>query len=91
MLKITKSIEKKLANIASQLPITTYGVPKVRFERLDKERVLKQTYGEFLHKVNHKNRIKKYKKTFRNPLPLKSGFILLKELLILQFLSQKIT
>ena len=58
MLKITKDIEKKLANIAKQLPLTTYAIPKVTYKRLDKERVLKQTTGEFHYVTNHKNRIK---------------------------------
>ena len=58
MLKLTKDIEKKLAGIAKELPITTYGVPKVHYQRLDAQRILKQTYGEELHKVNHKNRMK---------------------------------
>lgn len=58
MLKITKAIEKKLANIAKQLPLTTYGVKKYTLQRIDSERVQKTTYGENLHVVNHKNRIK---------------------------------
>ena len=58
MLKITKDIEKKLAYIASQLPLTTYGVKKFTLKRLDSKRVEKVTYGENLHVVNHKNRLK---------------------------------
>lgn len=58
MLKITKDIEKKIKGIASQLPLTTYGIKKYTLQRIDKERVQKTTYGENLHVVNHKNRLK---------------------------------
>lgn len=58
MLTITKSIEKKISNISKQLPVTTYGVKKHAYKRLDDKRVERTTYGEDLHVVNHKNRLK---------------------------------
>jgi hypothetical protein len=57
-LKITKATEKRLANIAAQLPITTYGVKKHIFKRVNDKQIAKTTIGENLHKVNHKNRLK---------------------------------
>jgi predicted phage-related endonuclease len=58
MLTITKSIEKKIGNISKQLPVTTYGVKKHVYKRLDDKRVERTTFGEDLHVVNHKNRLK---------------------------------
>ena len=57
-LKITKEIEKRLANIAAQLPKTTYGTKKHVFKRLNDKVIERTTVGEILHPVNHKNRIK---------------------------------
>jgi hypothetical protein len=57
--KITKDIEKKLTVIASHLPLTTYGVKKHIYKRLNDKVVERTTVGENLHKVNHKNRLKK--------------------------------
>jgi predicted phage-related endonuclease len=58
MLTITKNIEKKISNIAKQLPVTTYGVKKHVYKRLDDRRVERTTYGEDLHVCNHKSRLK---------------------------------
>jgi hypothetical protein len=57
-LKITKETEKRLANIAAQLPLTTYGVKKHVFKRVNDKQIAKTTIGENLHQVNHKNRLK---------------------------------
>lgn len=57
-LKINKETEKRLANIAAQLPLTTYGTKKHVYKRLNDKVVEKTTIGENLHKVNHKNRLK---------------------------------
>ena len=56
--KITKDIEKKLNVIASHLPLTTYGVKKHVYKRLNDNVIERTTIGENLHKVNHKNRLK---------------------------------
>ena len=56
--KITKDIEKKISNLAKQMPVTTYGIKKHVFERISDKVVRKTTIGEDLHKVNHKNRMK---------------------------------
>ena len=57
-LKITKEIEKRLANIASQLPLTTYGIKKHVYKRVNDKQVERTTIGENLFEVNHKNRLK---------------------------------
>jgi hypothetical protein len=56
--KITKDIEKKLSVIASHLPLTTYGVKKHVYKRLNDNVIERTTIGENMHKVNHKNRLK---------------------------------
>lgn len=57
-LKITKETEKRLANIAAQLPFTTYGTKKHVFKKINDNVTERTTIGEILHPVNHKNRLK---------------------------------
>jgi hypothetical protein len=56
--KITKDIEEKLGVIAGYLPLTTYGVKKHVYKRVNDKQVERTTIGENLHEVNHKNRLK---------------------------------
>ena len=56
MLTITKQEARKLKDLASKLPITTYDTPKMGTVT-DGENVWQQRIGDRMYKVNHGRRI----------------------------------